>query len=90
MQLEPEPPSASELADQAGSLGVGLSTLVFQLFPLAVPLLALVVAPMAVLALVGLLLTAPLLLPVLLWRWLRGRPRSARGRSAPKALPEPL
>ena len=56
-------------------LVVGLTTLTIQFFPFALPLLILVIAPLAVLALAGLVLALPVVVPVWLgrraWRALR-------------------
>lgn len=49
-------------------LVVGLTTLTIQIFPFALPLLILVIAPLAVLAVAGLLLALPILVPILLAR----------------------
>jgi hypothetical protein len=72
-------PDPIDLASEAGGLMTGLSTLVIQLFPFAMPLLVLTVAPLAVLALAGLLIAVPIVLPLLLgrmvFRALRRRPQ---------------
>ena len=63
---------------------VGLTTLTIQFFPFALPLLILVIAPLAVLALAGLLLALPILLPL----WLGRRAlRSLWGNRSP---PQPV
>ena len=54
----------------------GLGILTFQLFPFALPLLVLVIGPLVPLAVVGLLLTAPVVLPI----WLARAVRRARSR----------
>jgi hypothetical protein len=70
---------AAELAGEAGALSAGLGILTIQLFPFALPLIVLVIGPLAVLAVAGLLLALPILLPLWLARRvlpaLRRRPR---------------
>ena len=69
-------PSTTELATEVNGLLAGLGILTVALFPFAVPCLVLVVAPVAVLALAGALLAAPLVLPLWLFRrFRRGRAR---------------
>lgn len=59
-------------------LVVGLTTLTIQIFPFALPLLILVIAPLAVLGLAAAVLAIPIVLPLWLGRLalraLRGRP----------------
>jgi hypothetical protein len=74
-------PSPADVAAEAGTLSAGLGVLTFQLFPIALPLLALVIAPLALVAVAGLLLAAPFVLPLWLARTLR-RARSRRRASA--------
>jgi hypothetical protein len=75
MDANSESHSAVELASTVGGLVVGLSTVTIQLFPFALPLIVLTIAPLAVLALAGLVLALPVVLPVWLgrraWRALR-------------------
>ena len=59
-------------------LVVGLTTLTIQIFPFAFPLLILVIGPLAVLALAGLLLVLPILVPLLLGRKLLANLRGRR------------
>ena len=67
-------------------LVVGLTTVTIQFFPFALPLLILVIAPLAVLALAGLLLAIPILLPV----WLGRRAlRARRSRSESRRVGHP-
>jgi hypothetical protein len=68
MDTHSESPSPADLAGVAGGLIVGLTTLTIQVFPLALPLLILVIGPLAVLALAGLVLAIPILLPLWLGR----------------------
>jgi hypothetical protein len=68
MDEHSESPSPAELAGVAGTLVVGLTTVTIQFFPFALPLLILVIAPLAVLALAGLVLAIPILLPLWLGR----------------------
>jgi hypothetical protein len=81
MDEHSESPSLADLAGEAGMLVVGLTTLTIQIFPFALPLLVLVIAPLAVLALAGLLLALPVLLPL----WLgRLAVRALRSRREPR------
>jgi hypothetical protein len=68
MDENSESPSLADLAGVAGALVVGLTTVTIQFFPFALPLLILVIAPLAVLALAGLVLAIPILLPLWLGR----------------------
>jgi hypothetical protein len=68
MDQHSETPSAAELAGVLGAFVAGLTTLTIQLFPFALPLLILVIAPLAVLALAGLLLALPIVLALWLGR----------------------
>jgi hypothetical protein len=77
---------ATDVADAAGALGAGLGIVTIQFFPFAVPLLILAIGPLVVLAL-PLLLLAPLLLPLWLFRALRRRRRAHPDRPRPDALP---
>jgi hypothetical protein len=76
---------ASDVADAAGMLVMGLGTITIQIFPFALPLLVLVIAPLALLAVPLMLLALPVLLPVLLVRAFR----NARARRRPP-VPAPL
>jgi hypothetical protein len=73
-------PSSAEVATEAGGLLAGLGILTMALFPIALPgLLVFVVAPLALVAVAGLLLAIPLVLPLWLGRILvRSRPRRRR------------
>jgi hypothetical protein len=77
MDERSETPSTADLAGAAGALSTGLAVVTIQLFPFAMPLIVLVIGPLAVLALAGLLLALPILLPLWLARRvllaLRGR-----------------
>jgi membrane protein implicated in regulation of membrane protease activity len=75
-------PSTVDLAGDVGVLSTGLAILTIQLFPFAMPLIVLVIGPLAVLALAGLLLALPILLPL----WLARRALSAL-RRRPQPLP---
>jgi hypothetical protein len=68
MDQHSETPSLAELAGVAGGFVAGLTTLTIQLFPFALPLLILVIAPLAVLGLAAALLVLPILLPLWLGR----------------------
>jgi hypothetical protein len=74
-----ESPSPADLVGEVGMLVVGLTTLTIQIFPFALPLLILVIAPLAVLALAGLVLAIPILLPLWLGRLALRALRSRRG-----------
>jgi hypothetical protein len=82
MDAHSESPSPADLADVAGGLVVGLTTLTIQIFPLALPLLILVIGPLAVLAVAGLLLALPILVPLWLARKLMAVLRERRRRAA--------
>jgi hypothetical protein len=88
MDAHSESPSPADLAGEAGMLVVGLTTLTIQIFPFALPLLILVIAPLAVLALAGLLLALPILVPLWLARKLLRvlRERRRRGAAVAPAL----
>ena len=60
--------SATDVATELGGLSAGLGTLSFALFPLAVPGLLFVIAPLAMLAVAGALLALPIVLPLWLAR----------------------
>jgi hypothetical protein len=88
MDERSDAPSPADLADRAGALAAGLGILTIQLFPFALPLIVLTLAPLAVLALAGLLLALPILVPLWLARRLlpvlrRRRPRAAAARALP-------
>jgi hypothetical protein len=68
MHANSSAPDPIDVAGYAGGILVAFSTLTFQLFPFAVPLLALTFAPLLVLALAGLLLALPIVLPLWLGR----------------------
>ncbi len=68
MDERSETPSLAELADEVGALTTGLGIITVPFFPLALPLIVLVVGPLAVLALAGLLLALPILVPLWLAR----------------------
>ncbi len=82
MDENSQAPSPAGLAGEAGALVAGLGILTIQLFPFALPLIVLVIGPLAVLALAGLLLALPILLPLWLVRRvmpaLRRAPRATR------------
>jgi hypothetical protein len=71
MNASPTAPSSAEVADQLGSLSAGLGIITIQLFPFALPLLVLVIAPLALLAVPALLLAGLLALPLWLARLVR-------------------
>jgi hypothetical protein len=82
MDAHSESPSPADLAGEAGMLVVGLTTLTIQIFPFALPLLILVIGPIAVLALAGVLLALPILVPLWLARKLLSVLRERRRRGA--------
>jgi hypothetical protein len=63
-------PSSADVAMQVSSLSVGLGILTLALFPFALPALVLL-APLALLPVAGMLLAAPILLPLWLARNVR-------------------
>jgi Flp pilus assembly protein TadB len=76
-------PSSAEVATELNGLLAGLGILTMALFPIALPgLLLFVVAPLALVAVVGVLLAIPLVLPVWLARTLM-RSRARRRRAQP-------
>jgi hypothetical protein len=86
------PTSPSDVATETGSLLAGLGILTTALFPIALPgLLLFVVAPLALVAVAGLALAIPLLLPLWLARILfrsrlhRRRPAGSPGSAAAAA-----
>jgi hypothetical protein len=82
MDEHSEAPSTADLAGEVGALSVGLGILTIPFFPFAIPLIVLVIGPLAVLALAGLLLALPILLPL----WLARRVLTGL-RRRPQALP---
>jgi hypothetical protein len=80
MQAPREGPSPAEIATEVGALSVGLGALTLQLFPFALPLLVLVLAPLALLGAAGLLLAGIVVAPFWLARGVLRRLR--RGRRA--------
>jgi hypothetical protein len=78
MDERSDTPSPADLAGEVGMLVVGLTTLTIQIFPFALPLLILVIGPLAVLALAGLLLALPILVPLWLARRLTAALRRRR------------
>jgi hypothetical protein len=78
MDEHSEAPSTADLAGEVGALTAGLGALTIQFFPFAMPLIILVIGPLAVLALAGLLLALPIILPF----WLARRVLSALRRRA--------
>jgi nitrate/nitrite transporter NarK len=68
MDANSESPSLADLAGEAGGLIAGLGVITVQIFPFALPLLILVIGPLTVLALAGLVLVLPILLPLWLGR----------------------
>lgn len=82
-------PSSADVATEANTLLTGLGILTVQIFPIALPLLVLVVAPLALVAVVGLLLAGILVLPLWLARivlrsWSGRRSRAGSpGKAAP-------
>jgi hypothetical protein len=79
MDEHQETPSALELIGRIGALATALMTLTIQLFPFAMPLILLTVAPLIVLALAGAVVTLPFVLAAWLGRRLwRALPRGQR------------
>jgi hypothetical protein len=78
--------STSEVATETGGLLAGFGIITAALFPFALPGLLLVVAPLALVALAGVVLALPIVLPLWLVRSLRRR-LSARERAEPRRQP---
>lgn len=77
-------PSLGELTTETNSVLAGLGILTVALFPLALPgLLLFVVAPIALVAMVGVLLATPLVLPIWLARIVLRRRSRNRARAVP-------
>jgi hypothetical protein len=77
MDEHTESPSLIDLAGYVGGLAVGLTTVTIQIFPFALPLLILVIGPLAVLGLAAALLALPIVLPLWLGRRIIRSLRSA-------------
>jgi hypothetical protein len=77
MNGHPAGPPPADVASEGNALATGLGIITFTFFPFALPALVFVVAPLALLGVVGLLLAAPVVLPVWVVRRLRRR-RAAR------------
>jgi membrane protein implicated in regulation of membrane protease activity len=74
-------PSPADVASELNDLLAGVGILTMALFPFAVPVLVLVIAPLALVAVAGLLLAIPFVLPLWLVRMVvrsRSRRRGAR------------
>jgi uncharacterized RDD family membrane protein YckC len=85
--MHPQRAEAADVAAEAGSLMAGLGILTIQIFPFSLPLLVLVVGPLVPLAVVGLLLAAPVVLSVWLVRVVRrAAQRAARTSPASSAV----
>ena len=88
MDAPPATPTATDVAGELSAWMVGLGILTMMLFPFAIPLLVLVIAPIALIALAGLLLAAPFILAFWLVRsLLRTRSRRATAQSPGQAAP---
>ncbi len=84
MHAQPAGPSSAEVATEVNGLSAGLGILTFAIFPVALPgLLLFVVAPLALVAGVGLLLAIPFVLPL----WLARTVRRSRSRRRSPAVP---
>jgi membrane protein implicated in regulation of membrane protease activity len=96
MERHTEAPSPADLAGEASGLLAGLGIVTIQFFPFAMPLLILVIGPLALLALPILVLALPILLPLWLFRRVRARldrrrtqaPGRAGGRRRPASPAE--
>ena len=75
-------PSSADVAMEVSSLSVGLGILTMALFPFALPALVLL-APLALVPVAGMLLAAPILLPL----WLARNVRRARSRRQGPLVP---
>jgi hypothetical protein len=77
-----------DLLDSAGALLVGLVTLTIQIVPFALPLLVLVIGPLAVLGVAALVVASPVLVPLVLiaaWKRMGGRSVTAGTTSAARS-----
>lgn len=83
MHTRSEATSAADLAGEAGGLLAGLGILTTALFPFALPLLILTFGPLLPLAVVGLVLALPILVPYWLGRLLL---RALRRRREPRPV----
>ena len=77
MPAHPTRPLSTDVATEANGLLTGFGILTFALFPFALPGLLLAVAPLALVAMVGLVLAIPVLIP--LWVVRAVRRRATRG-----------
>jgi nitrate/nitrite transporter NarK len=68
MHTRSETTSPADVAGEAGSIMAGLGIITVQFFPFALPLLILAFGPLLPLALVGLVLAVPILVPIWLGR----------------------
>lgn len=75
-----------DVADQANMLTAGLGILTVQIFPFALPLLLLCIAPLLPLIVVGLLLAAIFYLPLKLVRYLTRKRRSVSWADSAEAV----
>jgi membrane protein implicated in regulation of membrane protease activity len=75
-------PSSADVAMEVSSLSAGLGIITTALFPFALPALVLV-APLALVPVAGLLVAAPVLLPL----WLARRVRRGRSRRRRPLVP---
>lgn len=85
MDASRSPESLSEALSELADLAAGLGILLLPLFPLALPVMALVLGPLILIGLVAALLALPLVPPFLLARALlrrRASPRHGAGRRA--------
>jgi hypothetical protein len=80
MYTRSETTSAADVASEAGGLLVGLGILMTAFFPFALPLLILTFGPLLPLALVGLVLALPIVVPYWLGRLLLRAVRRRRER----------
>lgn len=84
MHMQREGPSSADVATEAGTLLAGLGILILQVVPLALPgLLLFFIAPLALLAIAGVLLATPFVVPVWIAR------KIARRRSPRRRAPVP-
>src|SRR5213082_817977 len=85
MDFSRSPESLSAALSEIADLAAGLGILLLPLFPLAVPVMALLLGPLILIGLVAALLAIPLAPPILLARAiLRRRPHAPR-----RPMPEP-
>lgn len=75
--------SSTDVTGELSAWMAGLGIITLALFPFAVPLLVLVIAPVALITVAGVLLAVPVILPVWLARVLKRTHSRRRGTASP-------